>query len=69
MKLIIEIPDEAYNKIIEEQHLPNRLNIEWCIVHGKPVEELDNPCIECGTNDCCHEECECRRFFIELKGE
>jgi hypothetical protein len=39
MKLIIEIPEEAYNRLLTEQHLPNRLDIEWCIVHGTPISD------------------------------
>ena len=39
MKLIIDIPDKAYNRLLEEQHLPNRLDIEWVIVHGKPLND------------------------------
>ena len=37
MKLIIDIPDKAYNRLLEEQHLPNRLDIEWVITHGTPL--------------------------------
>ena len=40
MKLIIDIPDKAYNRLLEEQHLPNRLDIEWVIVHGIPLEQM-----------------------------
>ena len=39
MKLIIDIPEEAYNRLLTEQHLPNRLDIEWCIVHGTPIPD------------------------------
>ena len=37
MKLVIDIPDEAYQKLLEEQHLPNRLDIEYFIIHGTPL--------------------------------
>ena len=37
MKLIIDIPDEAYNKLIKEQHLPGDLDIEYFIIHGTPL--------------------------------
>ena len=40
MKLIIDIPDEAYNRLLTEQHLPNRLDIEYFIVHGIPLDEI-----------------------------
>ena len=40
MKLIIDIPDKAYNRLLEEQHLPNRLDIEWVITHGIPLEQI-----------------------------
>ena len=39
MKLIIDIPTEAYNRLLEEQHLPCRLDIEYFIVHGIPLPE------------------------------
>ena len=39
MKLVIDIPNEAYSRLLEEQHLPNRLDIEYFIVHGVPLEE------------------------------
>ena len=39
MKLIIDIPDKAYNRLLEEQHLPNRLDIEWVITHGTPIPD------------------------------
>ena len=38
MKLVINIPDKAYNRLLEEQHLPNRLDIEYFIVHGTSLE-------------------------------
>ena len=38
MKLIIEIPDEAYNELIQEQHLPSGLDVEYLIIHGTPLE-------------------------------
>ena len=28
------------------------------------IEEIDNPCIECGGNACFHEDCECRKVFV-----
>ena len=40
MKLIVDIPDEAYNRLLTEQHLPNRLDIEYFIVHGIPLDNL-----------------------------
>ena len=40
MKLIIDIPDEAYNRLLTEQHLPNRLDIEYFIVHGIPLDKI-----------------------------
>ena len=39
MKLIIDIADKAYNRLLEEQHLPNRLDIEWVITHGTPIPD------------------------------
>ena len=44
MKLIIDIPEKAYNRLLTEQHLPNRLDIEWCIVHGTPIPDNATVC-------------------------
>ena len=37
MELVIKIPDEAYQRLLEEQHLPNRIDLEYFIVHGTPL--------------------------------
>ena len=37
MKLVIEIPEIAYKRLLEEQHLPNRIDLEYYIVHGTPL--------------------------------
>lgn len=47
MKLVIDIPDEAYNELIKEQHLPNDLDVEYFIIHGKPFKPL--PMGKCGN--------------------
>ena len=39
MKLIIDIPEERYKEIKEEQWLPNRLSIEKAIANGTPIPE------------------------------
>ena len=39
MKVLIDIPEEAYNRLLAEQHLPNSLDIEWCIIHGTPISD------------------------------
>ena len=43
MQLVIDIPEDAYNRLLEEQHLPNRIDLEYFIVHGTPLrrEESD----------------------------
>ncbi len=40
MKLIIDIPEERYKQIQEEQWLPNRLLIEKAIANGTPLNEV-----------------------------
>ena len=40
MQLVIDIPEEAYNRLLEEQHLPNRIDLEYFIVHGTPLEKV-----------------------------
>lgn len=36
-ELVIKIPDEAYNQLLKEQHLPNWLNFEYLIMKGIPL--------------------------------
>lgn len=38
MQLIIDIPDEAYNELLKEQHLPSGLDVEYFIIHGTPLQ-------------------------------
>lgn len=40
MKLIIDIPEERYKHIQEEQWLPNRLLIEKAIANGTPLDKV-----------------------------
>ena len=37
MEIVIKIPDEAYQRLLEEQNLPNRIDLEYFIVHGTPL--------------------------------
>ena len=37
MEIVIKIPDEAYQRLLEEQHLPNRIDLEYFIVHSTPL--------------------------------
>jgi len=40
MKLIIDIPDDIYNKkVLQAPKPPNNTYIEWYVLHGKPYEE------------------------------
>ena len=36
-ELVIKIPEDVYGKLLEEQHLPNRINLEYYISHGTPL--------------------------------
>ena len=40
MKLIIDIPEERYKEIVDEQWLPNRLGIEKAIANGIPLNDV-----------------------------
>lgn len=40
MKLIIDIPDEAYNVLLTEQVLPPHIDIEWLLIHGIPLDDV-----------------------------
>ena len=39
MKIVIDIPEEKYKHIQEEQWLPNRLLIEKAIANGTPLDK------------------------------
>lgn len=38
VKLIIEIPEEAYNVLLTEQVLPPHIDVEWLLIHGIPLD-------------------------------
>ena len=40
MKLIIDIPEEKYKHVCEEQWLPNRLYFEKAIANGTPLYDV-----------------------------
>ena len=38
MKLIIDIPELAYDRLLNEQHIPN-MDYEYLIIHGTPIPD------------------------------
>ena len=38
MKLIIDIPELAYDRLLGEQHIPN-MDYEYLIIHGTPIPD------------------------------
>ncbi len=40
VKLIIEIPKEAYNVLLTEQVLPSHIDVEWLLIHGIPLDDV-----------------------------
>ena len=44
MRLIIDIPEERYANIKEEQWMPNRLLIEKAIANGTPIPDNATVC-------------------------
>ena len=40
MKLIIDIPDEAYDILTEYQVLPENIDLEYFVIHGIPLEDI-----------------------------
>ncbi len=40
MQIVIDIPEERYKHIQEEQWLPNRLLIEKAITNGTPLDKI-----------------------------
>ncbi len=37
MKIVIDIPDEAYNTLLKEQRIPTELDYEYLMMHGMPL--------------------------------
>ena len=37
MRLVIDIPEEAYKTLLEEQRVPNGLDLEYLVMHGTPI--------------------------------
>lgn len=40
MKIVIEVPDKLYNKILNQEPLHCGLDLEWFIMHGTTLEEI-----------------------------
>ena len=40
MKLIIDIPNEAYDILTEYQVLPENIDLEYFVIHGIPLEDI-----------------------------
>ena len=38
MKLIIDIPELTYDRLLNEQHIPN-MDYEYLIIHGTPIPD------------------------------
>ena len=68
-KLVIEISDEDYNRIKDIPDAFDSLTSRAykAIKMGTVVEEINNPCTECGANDCSRENCPNRKIYV--KGE
>lgn len=45
MKLIIDIPNEAYEILTEYQVLPENIDLEYFVMHGIPLEEHCESCM------------------------
>lgn len=39
MKIVIDIPEEAYNTLLTEQCIPTGLDLEYLVMHGTPLPE------------------------------
>lgn len=40
MRLIIDIPNEAYDILTEYQVLPENIDLEYFVIHGIPLEDI-----------------------------
>ena len=50
MKLIIDIPNEAYDILTEYQVLPENIDLEYFVIHGIPLEDIKAEIIKCCDN-------------------
>lgn len=39
MKMLIDMPDKAYEMLLTEQKLPKDLDVEYLVVHGMPINK------------------------------
>lgn len=37
MQIVIDFPERLYQRLLQEQLLPNQLDIEYFIIHGTPL--------------------------------
>jgi len=37
MQIVIDIPDGAYKTLLEEQRVPNGLDLEYLVMHGTSI--------------------------------
>lgn len=47
MRVLININDDHYYKLLEEKDLPNRIDLEKAITNGKPISDSTKICEEC----------------------
>lgn len=52
VKLIIEIPKEAYNVLLTEQVLPPHIDVEWLLIHGIPLDDVIGKIEKLSTDYC-----------------
>ena len=55
MRVVIDIPDDAYKILLTEQRLP-KLDMEYLIMHGTPVELISAPIAPLTPEDDVHYE-------------
>ena len=46
MQIVIDIPEEVYNKLLKEQRFPSGYNLAYPIIHGTPLPKRHGDLID-----------------------
>ena len=69
MKIVIDIPEEVYKSIQDNDYCGiSNADMYNAVKNGTLLEEITNPCIECSQNCCVSdlngEKCSCQKIYV-----
>ena len=67
MKIIIDMPKGLYESICDGFLSECLIATTEAIKNATVVEEINNPCTECGANDCSRENCPNRKIYVKMQ--